>query len=377
MTNNYDVFISYRRQGGFEVAKHIKDLLERDGYTVSFDIDNLRNGDFNRQLMERIANCKDFILILDAHVFDRDADNNDKEERKEDWLISEIAQALKAKKNIIPVMLDGFDKFPAILPDDIKEVRYKNGPKYDREYFDAFYERLKNFFNEAPRGYEDIGVRHLPDNLLCSVLLEYGWLKYNSGKYEDAMEYFLKAAEKGSANAFNAVAIYYKEGHGYEKNPQKAAQWFRYAAEMGYASAQRNLGDCYLTGDGVSENAEEALRWYLRACEKENAKAQFAVGHCYAERRGIPEDMSEEMAKQKSVEYYTLAAKQGLDTAQYALAECLENGIGCEASQIEATEWYKKAAKQGNKNAITKIREQKDAIQESDERSVHEHSHKD
>ena len=29
MTNNYDVFISYRRQGGFEVAKHIKGVRLR------------------------------------------------------------------------------------------------------------------------------------------------------------------------------------------------------------------------------------------------------------------------------------------------------------------------------------------------------------
>ena len=233
MKNNYDIFISYRRQGGFEVAKHIKDLLERDGYSVSFDVDNLRNGDFNQQLMERISKCKDFILILDAHVFDKDDKINTKGEKgKEDWLINEIAEALKAKKNIIPVMLDGFDDFPKTLPDIIKDVRYKNGPKYDREYFDAFYERLKNFFNESPRGYDDVNIKNLPNNLLCSVLLEHGWLKYNHGKFEEAMEYFLKAAEKGSANAFNAVAIYYHEGYGYEKNPQKAAQWFLYAAEM-------------------------------------------------------------------------------------------------------------------------------------------------
>ena len=66
-----------------------------------------------------------------------------------------------------------------------------------------------------------MGIKNLPNNLVCSVLLEHGWLKYNNGKYEEAMEYFLEAAMKGSANAFNAVAIYYKEGHGYEKNPQR------------------------------------------------------------------------------------------------------------------------------------------------------------
>lgn len=35
----YDIFISYRRCGGFETAKHLYDLLTKDGYRVSFDID--------------------------------------------------------------------------------------------------------------------------------------------------------------------------------------------------------------------------------------------------------------------------------------------------------------------------------------------------
>ena len=59
----YDVFISYRREGGYDTAKHLNDLLVRDGYNVSFDIDTLRNGDFDTQLLDRIEQCKDFILI--------------------------------------------------------------------------------------------------------------------------------------------------------------------------------------------------------------------------------------------------------------------------------------------------------------------------
>lgn len=371
MTNSYDIFISYRRKGGFEVAKHIKDLLERDGYSVSFDIDNLRNGDFKDQLMQRISNCKDFILILDAHVFDREAEDAvaKAELGDEDWLIREIAEALKSKKNIIPVMLDGFDTFPQELPEEIRDVRYKNGPKYDREYFDAFYERLKNFFNDSPRGYEDVGVRNLPTNLVCSVLLEQGWLKYNHGKYDEAMEYFLEAAMKGSANAFNAVAVYYQEGHGYERNPQKAALWFRYSAEMGFASAQKNLGDCYLNGYGVKRNPEEALRWYLRACEEENAKAQYAVATCYAEKLVFP-DMSDEESQQKAFEYYQLAAGQGLDKAQYALAQCYANGFGCERDMSKAKELYEKAAVQGNENARERLKELSTAEEKGEEKAL-------
>ena len=50
----YDIFISYRRKGGYETAKHLFDLLSRDGYKVSFDIDTLRNGDFDISLLKRV-----------------------------------------------------------------------------------------------------------------------------------------------------------------------------------------------------------------------------------------------------------------------------------------------------------------------------------
>ena len=59
----YEIFISYRREGGFDTAKHLFDLLRMDGYRVSFDIDTLRNGDFDVALLKRIEECTDFILI--------------------------------------------------------------------------------------------------------------------------------------------------------------------------------------------------------------------------------------------------------------------------------------------------------------------------
>ena len=93
----YDIFISYRREGGYDTAKHLYDLLVRDGYKVSFDIDTLRSGDFDVQLLERIDECKDFILIVDKHAFDRILDP--KSNPNYDWLRCELAYALKKNKS--------------------------------------------------------------------------------------------------------------------------------------------------------------------------------------------------------------------------------------------------------------------------------------
>lgn len=140
----YDVFISYRREGGYDTAKHLNDLLIRDGYKVSFDIDTLRNGDFDTQLLERIDQCKDFILIVDQHAFDRTLDPNFNP--KNDWLRCELSYALKKNKNIIPVFLAGANDFPKGLPSDIAGVTKKNGPEYNRYYFNDFYKTLKDRF---------------------------------------------------------------------------------------------------------------------------------------------------------------------------------------------------------------------------------------
>lgn len=310
MTNKFDIFISYRREGGFEVAKHIKDLLTRDGYSVSFDMDNLMSGDFNKEIFKRIAECEDFILILDANVFKGTLEGR---EKQKDWLRMELSEALRNDKNVIPIMLDGFNEFPDNLPKDIADVRYKNGPKYDKVYFDAFYEKLKHFIKEVPT--DDITISDLPHNLKMSLLLERGWLLYNAGRYDEAMTCFIDAAEKGSANAFNAIALYYYEGHGYERNFQKAFQWFRYSADMGYASAQRNLGDCYRNGEGILKDEKQALHWYEMAAEKQNAKAMYKVGECYAEGIGTEVDM------EKALYWWNMAAQYGNNDAKLKLKD--------------------------------------------------------
>lgn len=145
----YDIFISYRREGGYDTAKHLSDLLTRDGYRVSFDIDTLRSGDFDTQLYERIDLCKDFILIVDKQAFDRTI--IDKIPREKDWLRCELAYALEKGKNIIPIFLSGVNEFPDGLPGDISGVTKKNGPEYNRYYFNDFYRELKKRFLHKSR----------------------------------------------------------------------------------------------------------------------------------------------------------------------------------------------------------------------------------
>lgn len=51
----YDVFISYRRDGGESTAKILRDKLSELGYQVFFDVESLRSGDAERIFLSREA----------------------------------------------------------------------------------------------------------------------------------------------------------------------------------------------------------------------------------------------------------------------------------------------------------------------------------
>ena len=140
-----DIFISYRRDGGDMTAMHFYQSLKARGYNVFFDLEVLRTGRFNEALLQYIERCEDFVLILSPHALDRCNDS-------EDWVRREIAQALKLKKNIVPVMMKGFT-FPPDLPEDISDIRFQNGLSSSSEYFEESLNRLcERYLHSKPTG---------------------------------------------------------------------------------------------------------------------------------------------------------------------------------------------------------------------------------
>ena len=144
----YDIFISYRRDGGDALAGRLADRFTYLGYKVFFDVESMRSGTFNTQILDAIAQCEDFILVLPPKGLDRCVDTDD-------WVRQELAFALKNNKNIIPVMMRGFE-FPHNLPTDIEKVRFMQGISASSEYFDEMIERLNRMFvsNSAAKNAE-------------------------------------------------------------------------------------------------------------------------------------------------------------------------------------------------------------------------------
>jgi len=164
-SKKFEIFISYRRKGGYDTAKLIYDRLRIDGYSVSFDIDTLVNGNFDVELEQRVNDCKDFLLVLSPGIFDRFFVPNDDYDPENDWVRREIICALKTGKNIVPLALEGF-VFPKSLPPEVKDIKNKNAIDLYPKYFEAAYEKIKSFLISKPSWM----VRHKKKIIFCIAI---------------------------------------------------------------------------------------------------------------------------------------------------------------------------------------------------------------
>lgn len=121
-SNKYktDIFISYRRQDAEAHACMLYRDLVNAGYTVFFDHKTLGAGDFIDNIHHAIDSSTDFLLLLSHDAL------GDRIYQNDDILRQEIAYAFKRKKQIVGIMLSGFEAFPKNLPDDISYLPHVN-----------------------------------------------------------------------------------------------------------------------------------------------------------------------------------------------------------------------------------------------------------
>ena len=67
----YDVFISYRRNGGDMTAARLYEALKNKGYRVFLDTKELGACQFDERLKEVIRDCQDFVLVVTDEGLDR------------------------------------------------------------------------------------------------------------------------------------------------------------------------------------------------------------------------------------------------------------------------------------------------------------------
>ncbi|KAJ7309042.1 hypothetical protein JRQ81_008331 [Phrynocephalus forsythii] len=141
ITEGTDVFISYRRSTGSQLASLLKVHLQLHGFSVFLDVEKLEAGKFEDKLTQSVVSARNFVLVLSRNALDRCMGDIE----KRDWVHKEITTALNCGKNIIPVT-DHFEwPDPKQVPEDMRAVLKFNGIKWSHEYQEATIEKLIRF----------------------------------------------------------------------------------------------------------------------------------------------------------------------------------------------------------------------------------------
>jgi len=140
------VFLSYRRTNVSWALLIFRDLTQH-GYDVFFDYTGIGSGDFERAIVENITARAHFLVLLTPTALERCDDPADLFRR-------EIETALANQRNIVPLMLEGFDfatpKIAAQLTGTLAALKRYNGLPVPPNYFEAAMERLRSTFLNVP-----------------------------------------------------------------------------------------------------------------------------------------------------------------------------------------------------------------------------------
>jgi len=123
----------------------------------------------------------------------------------------------------------------------------------------------------------------------------------------NALSWYLDAAEQGYAPAQYLVGLFLAEGRGAKQNPRAAVEWYERAAAQGLAQAQVALGEMLLRGEGVEANPAQGHMWMLRAARQGLAEAQLLLGELAEKAGGGP------VSRAEAAVWYELAGQNGLE----------------------------------------------------------------
>ena len=222
---------------------------------------------------------------------------------------------------------------------------------------------------------------------------------------DQAAEWYLRAADQGSTEAFYLLGQIYGDKTWPLHDPKRSFRFTRRAAEAGDAKAQVALGFKFIEGQGVARNSAEGERWAKRGVSalealitqepsnearirklavaiyetwlgdyyfpeshllpKEAAEAIYwyekaarhgtgAIAQCAQSKLGFIHE-TETKNYTEAVKWYRMAAEAGSASAQRNLGNLCYNGLGVAQSSPEALKWFLLAAQAGDPDAETLI----------------------
>lgn len=160
------------------------------------------------------------------------------------------------------------------------------------------------------------------------------WLEKAASTQEPDALYALGRAMEESDTAVSADSV-------------RAADLYRRAAEKGHALAALRYGLAMVDGLGVKRNTNGAQTWLLQAEKSGVPEAALALGDLSARTPASKDKALNEKIVQTAVSWYAAAARAGVPSAQFKLANAYFAGAGVARDPVQALLWYGRAAQQG------------------------------
>ena len=269
------VFISYRRTNNW-TALAIFQNLNASGYDVFFDYKSIPSGDFEQAIIENVKSRSHFIVLLSPSALERCSESGD-------WLRREIETAIDNKRNIIPLMMEGFDFGSSAtvkaLTGKLAELKKYNALSIPAEYFDEAMIKLRSerFLNrplesvshpvsdvtkqvtEEQKSSANKAPLVEKEQLSAQEWFERGYVFQQDEKLDEAIRCYKESSriEPNISTPYNNLGVLLQDMNRYAE----AEEAFRLAIakDPNYAAAYSNLGILLKKLERYAE-AEEAYR---------------------------------------------------------------------------------------------------------------------
>ena len=107
---------------------------------------------------------------------------------------------------------------------------------------------------------------------------------------ENALKYYQKAANLGSAEGLYQVGVMTLRGEGCRRNVKRGVDFLHRAAEADSAEAFGLLGTMYAEGDGVNADMEKAISYWEQGAELEDGLSCLHLARAYYSGSGVEAD---------------------------------------------------------------------------------------
>jgi uncharacterized protein len=218
------------------------------------------------------------------------------------------------------------------------------------------------------------------DALPADLLYQKGFEAFNNCRYEEAIQLYTLAAQKGNADAMNDLGYLYESVEGYI-DEKLSFEWYTRGVEAGSPHAANGLAYYYKQGINTAPDINKALELYEQSAAKHVSDAHYNLAMLYYEGIHVPEDAA------KALDHFVYACRLGSNCHNYAgmlfektgnyknafdfykdgtryndencafnLARMYEAGWGCKADPRKALAWFMKSVEWGAADAHLQLR---------------------